>query len=161
MARGDAPGSRSAVDVLLGLRDLAVLLEPWDGITAVVNARRAMGLIGALILAAAVVAGCGAGKHRADTVRLPQLAAPTRSTAASLTRRPAVSVYYRVPPLLNPHNVYAADRKLAPVARHFRPLVYVPDTAATTSMRSIRGPIGSCGISTSARSRSTSSPRMT
>ncbi len=105
-------------------------VEPRDGVTAVVNARRAMGLIGALILAAAVVAGCGAGKHRADTVRLPQLAAPTRSTAASLTRRPAVSVYYHVPPLRNPHNVYAADRTLAPVARRFRPLVYVPDTGS-------------------------------
>ncbi len=94
------------------------------------NARRALGLIGALILAAAVVAGCGAGKHRSDTVRLPRLEPPTRGTAASLTRRPAVSVYYHVPPLRNPHNVYAADRTLAPVARHFRPLVYVPDTGS-------------------------------
>jgi DNA-binding beta-propeller fold protein YncE len=96
----------------------------------VVSVRRALGLIGIMIVAVAVAAGCGAGEHRGDTVRPPRLAAPTRGTAASPTRRPSVSVYYRVPPLLNPHNVYAADRELAPVARRFRPLVYVPDTGS-------------------------------
>jgi DNA-binding beta-propeller fold protein YncE len=40
---------------------------------------------------------------------------------------------YSVPPLLDPHNVYAADRSghESPVVRHFRPLVYVPDSAAS------------------------------
>ena len=35
-----------------------------------------------------------------------------------------------MPPLRNPHNVYAADTTIAPVARHFRRLVYVPDTGS-------------------------------
>ena len=83
-----------------------------------------------VVIAALALAGCGDRKHRAAVVRLPQLAAPTRGTAASLTRRPALTVYYRVPPLRNPHNVYAADTTIAPVARHFRPLVYVPDTGS-------------------------------
>jgi DNA-binding beta-propeller fold protein YncE len=36
--------------------------------------------------------------------------------------------------LLDPHNVYAADRSgaLAPVARHFRDLIYVPNSASNT-----------------------------
>jgi len=84
-------------------------------------------VIGALALA---LAGCGDRKPRAAVVRLPQLAAPTRGTTASLTRRPPVTVYYHVPPLRNPHDVYAADTTIAPVARHFRPLVYVPDTGS-------------------------------
>jgi YVTN family beta-propeller protein len=39
-----------------------------------------------------------------------------------------------VPPLLDPHDVYAADRRgdLAPVARRFRPLVYVPNSGSNT-----------------------------
>jgi YVTN family beta-propeller protein len=39
-----------------------------------------------------------------------------------------------VPPLLNPHNVYAADAAghLSPFVRHFRSLVYVPNSASNT-----------------------------
>ncbi len=43
-------------------------------------------------------------------------------------------VVYRVPPLLDPHNVYAADRpgELSAVVRRFRPLVYVPNSGSDT-----------------------------
>jgi DNA-binding beta-propeller fold protein YncE len=41
---------------------------------------------------------------------------------------------YRVPQLLNPHNVYAADLRgaLSPTVRHFRSLVYVPNSGSNT-----------------------------
>lgn len=80
--------------------------------------------------AAIAFAGCGAAKHRQSTVRLPQFAPLSRGTPPLLTRGPAVSVYYHVPPLLDPHNVYAADAVISPVARHFVPLVYVPNTGS-------------------------------
>lgn len=40
----------------------------------------------------------------------------------------------RVPPLVDPHNVYAADVSgdMSPVVRGFRPLVYVPNSASNT-----------------------------
>jgi DNA-binding beta-propeller fold protein YncE len=84
----------------------------------------------AAVIAGLALTGCGDGKHRGATVRRPQVAPPMSGTAALLTPRPAVGVYYRVPPLLARDNVYAADRTIAPVARHFRPLVYVPDTGS-------------------------------
>ncbi len=39
-----------------------------------------------------------------------------------------------MPPLLNPHNIYSADRAnlLAPATRHDRPLVYVPNSQSNT-----------------------------
>jgi YVTN family beta-propeller protein len=95
----------------------------------VVSARRGRALIG-IVIAALAVGGCGDRKHHEALVRPPQLAAPTGGTATSLTRRPSLGVYYDVPPLLNPHNVYAADTTIAPLARHFRPLVYVPNTGS-------------------------------
>ena len=97
------------------------------------NTRRVRMVLGVVIAAVAIavaVAGCGDRKHRVAAVRLPWITAPTHGTGASLTRRPALGVYYRVPPLRNPHNVYAADTTIAPVARHFRRLVYVPDTGS-------------------------------
>jgi DNA-binding beta-propeller fold protein YncE len=41
---------------------------------------------------------------------------------------------YRVPPLLDPRNVYAADRRgnFSPVVARFRPLVYVPNSGSST-----------------------------
>jgi YVTN family beta-propeller protein len=44
------------------------------------------------------------------------------------------AVKYRVPPLVNPHDVYAADRPgmLAPAVRHFPPRVYVPNSGSNT-----------------------------
>jgi DNA-binding beta-propeller fold protein YncE len=39
---------------------------------------------------------------------------------------------YRVPPLPDPHNVYAADQRLSGVVKHFRRLVYVPNSASDT-----------------------------
>src|SRR4051812_41661569 len=41
---------------------------------------------------------------------------------------------YRVPKLLDRHNVYAADapNRLSPVVRHFRSLVYVPNSQSNS-----------------------------
>ena len=41
---------------------------------------------------------------------------------------------YHVPPLLDPHNVYAADRRggMSRAVRHFRPLIYVPNSGSNT-----------------------------
>ena len=98
-----------------------------------VPARAAVVFAVAMILAAAFAVafvGCGAGKHRQSAVRLPQLTRLSSGTPPVLRRRPTVSVYYHVPPLLDPHNVYAADTVMSPVARHFVPLIYVPDTGS-------------------------------
>lgn len=95
-------------------------------------------LAAALTLAAAFLSDCGgsdrpaaAAKHArtsaivaVGTPQAPKLAAPLRPAAPP----------YRVPPLLDPRNVYAADRRgaLAPVARFFRSLIYVPNSASNT-----------------------------
>ncbi|MDT7536434.1 MAG: hypothetical protein QOI82_19 [Actinomycetota bacterium] len=53
-------------------------------------------------------------------------------TSPSLTPRAAGAT--RIPPLLDPHDIYAADRPglLSPEARLARPLVYVPDSEDQT-----------------------------
>ncbi|MBV9837496.1 MAG: YncE family protein [Solirubrobacterales bacterium] len=90
----------------------------------------------ALVLAAIVVlalAGCGARRvqplHPTSRLTLaPQiLTLPRADPFASFAS-------YEVPPLLNPHNVYAADgaNDLAPPARGVPALVYVPNSASNT-----------------------------
>jgi DNA-binding beta-propeller fold protein YncE len=80
----------------------------------------------AAALAVAVLAVTGCGGDSAKRVTLPQT---TTSKKHSASRDG-----YVVPPLLDPHNVYAADAKgdLSPVVRGFRPLVYVPNTMSNT-----------------------------
>ncbi len=89
-------------------------------------------LAAATVVAAAALAivGCGATKHRRTVVRLPQVPPLVNRTPRTLTHAPALGVYYHVPPLLDPRNVYAADTVVAPIARRDPPLVYVPDTGS-------------------------------
>jgi DNA-binding beta-propeller fold protein YncE len=57
------------------------------------------------------------------------------STAPRLAPLPKLAVeHYRVPPLLDTRNVYAADaaNRLSPVVRHDRPLIYVPNSQSNT-----------------------------
>jgi DNA-binding beta-propeller fold protein YncE len=79
-----------------------------------------------LLLAALAAAGCG-GSGRASSIT---------TTGTLVSRTPAVSGVrgsrWQIPPLLDPHNVYAADRRLAPAVRGFRPLIYVPNSGANT-----------------------------
>jgi YVTN family beta-propeller protein len=73
------------------------------------------------VLLALLVAGCGsAGPNTETTARSPS---PARS-------RPPAPPGFRVPPLLNPHDVYAADRPgmLSSVVRGFPERVYVPNS---------------------------------
>jgi DNA-binding beta-propeller fold protein YncE len=85
--------------------------------------------LAATLIAAAVVAGCGSSGHRsASTVAsLPRI---TPIAAPSLSFRQFAHAY-RVPPLIDPHDVYAAAGAgdLSPIARRARPLIYVPDSA--------------------------------
>jgi YVTN family beta-propeller protein len=57
-----------------------------------------------------------------------------RSPTQRIVRSTRLPRRYSVPPLLDPHNVYAADgpSDLAPVTRRFAPLVYVPNSGSNT-----------------------------
>jgi DNA-binding beta-propeller fold protein YncE len=89
-----------------------------------------------IALVAVLVLGCaGCGTDR-DTppassgrTGLATATMPATATAAALPP-PARAI----PPLRDPHNVYAADRagELSPVVRGFRPLVYVPNSGSNT-----------------------------
>ena len=96
-------------------------------------------LCGVLVLAL-LVSACGEGTPKprrphaaqpATTSAGPSVDAPALGAGGS---RPRARVAYRVPALLDPHNVYAADGpgQLAPVARQFRALVYVPNSGNDT-----------------------------
>jgi YVTN family beta-propeller protein len=87
-----------------------------------------------LAIAVATVAGCGEGsRHR--TAR-SEPAQPARSP--SLVFKPPKPITVprrgRIPPLLDRHDVYAADRPggLSPVVRHDPPRVYVPNSGSNT-----------------------------
>ena len=87
----------------------------------------------ALACAALAPAACGGGANRSAPVDARTSTAATHSASAA---RPHTEVpsraLYRVPQLLNPHNVYAADRRgaLSPTVRRFRSLVYVPNSGS-------------------------------
>ncbi len=89
----------------------------------------------ALALAAAPLSACGDSgkdpvKHASTSAIVPR--GSLRAPAGSVSLR--ARVRYRVPPLLDPHNVYAADGRgdVSPLARHFRKLIYVPNSASNT-----------------------------
>jgi DNA-binding beta-propeller fold protein YncE len=71
---------------------------------------------------ATFAAACGSGASHDP--------APGRSVAGSARH----AKRHRVPALLSAHDVYAADRpgRLSPIARHFRSLVYVPNSKSNT-----------------------------
>jgi DNA-binding beta-propeller fold protein YncE len=87
------------------------------------------------VLGAIVVAGCGADLDDHVRPAAVQPAHPARAqlinmTVPRLAALPPLSVSYHVPSLLDVRNVYAADERLSPVVRHYRRLVYVPDSAS-------------------------------
>ena len=96
---------------------------------------RAVLVSAALVLAAVPLSACGgSAKTAGKRAHRPAIAPVGGRQASGSAPASRVSASYRVPPLLNPHNVYAADRRgaLAPIARHFRNLIYVPNSASNT-----------------------------
>lgn len=99
--------------------------------------RRTVPAILALAAAATVVAGCGGSGSSPGT---PAASATTTAAHARHVRPAAATTPFaplrpgRIPPLLDPHNVYAAERPglLAAAARHARALVYVPNSDDAT-----------------------------
>jgi YVTN family beta-propeller protein len=75
--------------------------------------------------------GCG-GSGGASRSAAGERATGSQSAAARAHRRPPRNAL--VPPLLDPHNVYAADRAgmLSPVVRHFPERIYVPNSLSDT-----------------------------
>jgi DNA-binding beta-propeller fold protein YncE len=83
--------------------------------------------LAALMIVCLVASGCG-GATRRHTASAPAGKLADRDPGP--TARGASG--FHVPPLLDPHNVYAADTTLSPVVQNFRPLVYVPNSASNT-----------------------------
>ncbi|MEU1519983.1 hypothetical protein ABZ490_49075 [Streptomyces sp. NPDC005811] len=85
----------------------------------------------ALFTAAALtaLAACGGG-----TGDRPDRAATTKAAVPAPVRKPAVDGLPGMPPVLDPKDVYAADRpnKLSPVVKDFPSRVYVPNTESDT-----------------------------
>ncbi|MDR3083808.1 MAG: beta-propeller fold lactonase family protein [Streptomyces sp.] len=73
------------------------------------------------------LAGCSSGSH-------PEATASKSPTATAEPRRQAVDGLPGMPPVLDPKDVYAADRpnQLSPVVKDFPSLVYVPNTNSNT-----------------------------
>ena len=71
------------------------------------------------------LSGCGSNKGHAHPAQTTTVNPQGLDTDASADA-------YTVPPQLDPHNVYAADRTLSLVVRQFRPLVYVPNSVSNT-----------------------------
>jgi DNA-binding beta-propeller fold protein YncE len=95
--------------------------------------RRAETLLLALV-AALVLAGCGTGSkasRHAQVAHHPRIALE-QPRLHPLAKLPAKA--YKVPPLLDKRDVYAADKPnlLSAKVRHFRSLVYVPNTLDDT-----------------------------
>jgi DNA-binding beta-propeller fold protein YncE len=96
-----------------------------------VTARHALAAIAAAGLTV-VAAGCGGGAQGDPPPRTSSGAAPARTTTASAAVvAPRAG---RIPPLLDPHDVYAAGRpgRLAPAARNVPARVYVPNSQSAT-----------------------------
>jgi YVTN family beta-propeller protein len=93
-------------------------------------------LVVALLLGGSVLCGCGGASHHTTAHRsaVDSAGAMQPARRARLGHLRHLALAYRVPPLVNRRNVYAADRAgdLAEVARRFRPLVYVPNSGSNT-----------------------------
>ncbi|MFI5636614.1 PQQ-binding-like beta-propeller repeat protein [Streptomyces goshikiensis] len=89
--------------------------------------RKATALFAGLVLAA--LAGCGAGDK--DATEALGSKAPARPAKAVPAVPPGLA---GMPPLLDPNDVYAADRpnRLSPVVKDFPSRVYVPNTGSNT-----------------------------
>lgn len=82
----------------------------------------------ALLAAAAVLPGCGGGGDRPEA-RGSQAAVPV-----SVPKKAAPAGLPGMPPVLDPKDIYAADRpgRLSPVVKGFPSRVYVPNTLSNT-----------------------------
>ncbi|MDX6638026.1 MAG: hypothetical protein QOJ01_1537 [Solirubrobacterales bacterium] len=80
-----------------------------------------------------VITGCGSSASGGHSVSAAS-PGPTPHHAAFPKYRVSHSPRFSVPPLLNPHDVYAADRPgmLAPAVRKFPPRIYVPNSESNT-----------------------------
>ena len=85
------------------------------------RARGALAIAAALALAAVAVGGCDSDQPKGRGHQPARPAHRAHNTA-------------RIPPLLDRHDVYAADRagRLSPVVRRFRSLIYVPNSDSAT-----------------------------
>jgi YVTN family beta-propeller protein len=97
--------------------------------------RRSLAAAVALAAVAVVLGACG--DSAGPALQLPlhatsELVAPGSHDAPDFGREDVAFERYSVPALPDPHNVYAADRRLAKVVRADRPLIYVPDSGAST-----------------------------
>ncbi|MER7763300.1 PQQ-binding-like beta-propeller repeat protein [Streptomyces sp. NPDC097619] len=88
--------------------------------------RKATVLLAGLVLTA--LAGCGAADGEPEALGSKGPARPAKAVPAAPPGLPGM------PPLLDPNDVYAADRpnKLSPVVKDFPSRVYVPNTASNT-----------------------------
>ncbi len=84
--------------------------------------------------------GCGPKRAAPEPANSSPRRGPRLTALAPTTAKPPVGknspaqTRDGVPPLLDPNDVYAADRpnQLSPVARHFLPRVYVPNSLSNT-----------------------------
>ncbi|WP_405464183.1 YncE family protein [Streptomyces jietaisiensis] len=88
----------------------------------------------ALLLALAPLAGCGDGSSGTGTRQAAAPTAPSPSDKAAAHRKVTPDGLPGMPPLLDPEDVYAADRPgmLSPVVKDFPSRVYVPNTESDT-----------------------------
>ncbi len=95
-------------------------------------ATRSRSLIAAMA-AVALIAGCGSTSGSGTTTSAARTSQST-STSAKTKHPASAKPRYSVPPLLDPHDVYAADRPgmLSPVVRNFPSRVYVPNSESNT-----------------------------
>ncbi len=92
------------------------------------NRSRTTIALGAIVVLGLGASGCdsGASGGRGTTAK------PVVSASRPARTKPVAK--FRVPPPINSHDVYAADRPgmLAPAVRHFPPRVYVPNSQSNT-----------------------------
>ncbi|WP_371527058.1 hypothetical protein OG302_13745 [Streptomyces sp. NBC_01283] len=88
--------------------------------------RRTAAVIAAGAVVAAALAGCGSDDHADEALSTKGIQKPARTKAA-----PGLP---GMPPVLDPKDVYAADRpgKLSPVVKDFPSRIYVPNTGSNT-----------------------------
>ncbi|WP_225837949.1 YncE family protein [Streptomyces sp. NK08204] len=83
----------------------------------------------AALTALSLLSACGAGSEQHENEALG-----SKAPAPPQVRKPQVNVLPGMPPVLDPKDVYAADRpnRLSPVVRNFPSRVYVPNTNSDT-----------------------------
>src|SRR6266536_33398 len=88
-----------------------------------------------VVLVLALLAGCGSGRHGDPAGTAPPASSGGAGASADAgASRTSESLLPGMPPPLDPHDVYAADRAgmLSPVVRGFRSQVYVPNSGSAS-----------------------------